>query len=254
MTDIVFLLPVLILLPRSIKIEESHKRPYFFYMKKIIVFILTSLSAGSLFSQDDNQNTRSFQFCIGFETRVTPVYLKRIPDVIGTPDQNILEEPDAYLSGPAFFYSLEKFFSNVGSIAFSQQVRYDMIYKSLPLNNQQPGQYFTNEERKTVITDLYLDVFRTFKAGRSKLKAAIGIGIGGLGTKYLVTHRFLSYSNQDIYITTQKNFVYPLLSAGILWSRGNFGSHLKMVYVWDNPTLYDIRFLQPQAGISYRIF
>jgi hypothetical protein len=223
-------------------------------MKKFSIAIFFTILTGTVFCQDENQNNKLLQLRIGAEARVTPIYFKKIPDLITTPDRNILEQPDMFLSGPAFYYSLEKFLLNCWSISFSQQIRYDMIYKSLPFNNQQPSAYFTDEDKKTVITDLYLDLFKTFEAGRSKLQGGVGIGIGGLGSKYLLTQRFLSYSNQDIYVTTQENFIYPLASATFAWSKGKFEAYLKMVYVWDNPTFYDIPFLRPQVGVSYRVF
>jgi hypothetical protein len=61
-----------------------------------------------IFGQD-NVSDLPFYFSAGAQVRVTPIYLKKVPDYNITSERNVLEQPDEYLSGTVcFHYSIEK--------------------------------------------------------------------------------------------------------------------------------------------------
>lgn len=206
-----------------------------------------------LFSQDEHIANPKFNFHIGLQTRVTPIYVKKYPGFITVPDRNIFEQPDRHLSGPSVLYKIERQLNNSFSMSFSQAMRYDFLHTTLPFNSQ-PFRGFRSVVQKSFISDFYLDGEKAFSLNNSKLNLGLGLGILGLGSDYILTQRFADNNNQSFYISSKEDFVFPAVTAIIGWQKNKFSTSLKMGYAWDNPTLFKRPFLFPELRVQYNMF
>lgn len=219
-------------------------------MKIFPLFILL-FGALSVYSQTNENKT--FHFRAGAELRVTPIYLQRIPNVVVTPDRNILPQEGDHLGGLSFIYSIEKEISESWSTSFTQQIRYDFLYAPLALNIQQwPDPYFRTEHKYAMMTDLRLDVLRSLS---SRWKAGLGIGVGGLGSRYLLTERFRDVSGGYFLMMTEQDYIHPFVSASIAWQWKGLQAHLRANYTKHFPGYFHGKeFIQPVLGVQYQLF
>lgn len=218
----------------------------------VLLIIPLLLSHLSVLGQDA-EGKHPFNFYIGIQTRVTPIYPKGIPDFIAVPDRNIFEQPNKYLSGPSLLYRIEKDLNNSFDIAFSHALRYDFLYQTLPFNNQ-PFSGFRPVIKKSFISDLYLDVERKIALNSSTLTAGLGFAMLGFGSSYLLTQRFTDNNNQSFYITSKEDFIFPAITTTFGWQKANFNASLKIGYAWYDPTLYKTPFLFPELKVRYKLF
>lgn len=221
-----------------------------------ILFFFSTIITFQSFCQNTEDEKLPFHFTIGTQIRVTPIYLKRIPDFfIGLPARNVWEQPDMHLSGTfAFVYSIEKEIPNSLSIKFLQSVRYGLLYWTQTLTTPSPSNPFIREEKKSIISDIYFDIFKRYSLRSSVLKFGLGISFNGFGTSYTLTQRFVDNNNQSFYVSSKENFQFPSASFSINWQKGKFNTGLRMAYCWSNPTLFKERFLFPEIGIQYQLF
>lgn len=63
----------------------------------ILVFTFLGLMNNKGYGQSE-YSEKLFTLSIGLKTRITPIYLKKIPDLISTPNRNVQEQPDTHLS------------------------------------------------------------------------------------------------------------------------------------------------------------
>jgi len=190
---------------------------------------------------------------MGAEVRVTPIYFKPPPNFIITSDRNILPQEGDHLSGLAFIYSLEKDFSESWSVSFTQQIRYDFLYAPLNLNVQQwPDPYFRTDYKYALMTDLRIDVLRNLS---SNWKAGLGVGVGGLGSSYLLTEAFRDDFGGYLLITTEQDYTHPFVSATLSWQSSKLQAHLRANYTKHFPGFFHGKeFIQPVLGVQYRLF
>lgn len=223
-------------------------------MKSIFLLIFFSiLSAGLALAQDEVEEKQQFKFHLGLQTRVTPIYVKGYPNAVFVTDRNIWETPDRYLSGPSVLYKIERKTNSSWSVSFSQAIRYDFLYRTLPYNNQ-PIQPFKIQTKRAVITDFYLDGETAIPLRNSHINVGAGLALCGIGSGYLLTQRFVDNNNQSFYITSKEDFVFPAITASVGWQKNKLSALLKMGYAWYNPTLFHVPFLFPELKVQYQLF
>ncbi len=218
---------------------------------QLLVLLLSPIF---IFGQDTVSDL-PFYFSAGAQMRVTPIYLKKVPDYNITSETNVQEQPDEYLSGTVcFHYSIEKKLVNSFSAKFSHSIRYGTLYWTLNFTSLSPNQNFQREIKKAFISDLYFDIQKEYQLNSSSLKFGLGLIMAGLGTNYIMTERFTSTSGQNFYINSRKNFQFPAASLTINWQKNRFDAWLRMGYCRHNPTIFEKPFLFPELGIEYRLF
>lgn len=215
----------------------------------IIQFLLFHLS---IFGQDAEAK-HPFNFYIGIQTRVTPIYPKGFPDFVTVPDRNIFEQPNKYLSGPSLLYRIEKDLNNSFDISFSHALRYDFLYQTFPFNSQ-PFLGFRPVVKKALISDVYLDGEKKIVLNNSTLKIGIGLAMLGFGSSYLLTQRFTDNNNQSFYITSKEDFIFPAVTTAVGWQKKDFSATLKIGFAWYDPTLLKRPFLFPELKVQYKLF
>lgn len=222
-------------------------------MKHLIFFITFLLPLHLLVFAQDSENKHLFNFYLGVQTRVTPIYAKRIPDFISVPDRNIFEQPNRYLSGPSILYRIERLINSSFDISFSHALRYDFLYTTFPFNSQ-PFIGFKQIVKRSFISDLYIDAEKKLPLKTSTFKVGIGLAVLGLGSGYILTQRFTDYNNQSIYISSKEDFVFTAVTATFGWQKNRLNASLKMGYAWYDPTWYKTPFLFPELKIQYNLF
>lgn len=219
-------------------------------MKSILLIILLTLSFQA-FGQELEKKP-SVSILIGAKTRVTPIYLKRIPDAIYVGSIDILQQPDKHLSGPGIHIS-EKYMKGIRwSLAFHQTIRRDYIYRKMPLAAPEPGVEYNVKQK--ILFDIYTDVARDIPANNSSFRILIGLGICGLNSGYIETRRVSQSSTTYTDYYTKKNFIFPATTAGVGWQKNKFYAELKIGYCSDNPTLFKTPFLFPEISCQYQLF
>lgn len=219
----------------------------------LILLLLLSFLPGIIFAQDFNTEDAKFNFYIGIQTRVTPIYLKHVPDFITVQDRNIWEEPDKHLSGPSLIYKIGKQISSSYNVGFSHAIRQDFLYQTFTFNNQ-PIQGFRQETNRAIINDFYLQVNRIISLSSSKIELGFGLAICGIGSGYILTQRFVDNNNQSLYVSSKENFQFTAATFNINWQNDKLNAGLRMGYCWRNPTLFKTPFLFPELGIQYQLF
>ena len=222
-------------------------------MKQYTAFLFTIFFPTIIFSQNSSPDNSKFNFYLGMQTRVTPIYTKHVADLIIVQDRNIMESPDRHLSGPSLAYKIERQISPSFVVSYSHAIRYDFLYQTFTFNNQ-PVQGFRQQTRKTIVNDLYLDAGYIIQLSTSEIKVGAGLAVCGIGTGYLLTQRFLDNNNQSFYISSKENFQFPAASFNINWKKGKLHTMLRMGYCWSNPTLFKESFLFPELGVQYQLF
>ena len=220
-------------------------------MKIIQLSILLILSLRA-FNQD-LENKRSLSILVGAKTRVTPIYLKRVPDLIHSGNIDILEQPDKHLSGPGVHITEKYEKGTTWSFALHQTIRYDYIYKKLPLVFPTPNGFeFTIKQK--ILFDIYADIAKNIPANNSSFRVLIGFAICGLNSGYTETLRVHQDPNNYTDYFYKRNFIFPAATTGFGWQKNKFYTELKIGYCWDNPTLYNTPFLFPEISCQYQLF
>lgn len=219
------------------------------YMRYLIIILLQFLYLFGI-CQTSEETQPKFAISIGAQTRITPIYLKRLPDLIIVSDRNTFEQPDQYLSGPSLVYKIERSLNEKFSVSFSHAIKYHFLYLTFTFNNQRI-QGFHQETKRAVISDFYLDGGYMISP---KFKLSLGVALCGIGSDYLLTQRFPDNNNQSIYVTSKENFIFPAITSSIGWKKNNFLVQLRMGYCWNNPTEFKTPFLFLELGIQYQLF
>ena len=209
-------------------------------MKLIQLIILLTVSVQA-FAQKYIGKKGSLSILAGAKTRITPIYLKKIPDVIypGRPI-GVLEQPDRHLSGPGIHITEKYRNTALWSFALHQTIRYDYIYQKLPLVLPIPNDFeFTIKQK--ILFDLYADIAKDISANNPSFRILIGFAICGLNSGYT------DYN-------TKRNFIFPAVTTGLGWKKNKFYTELKMGYCWNNPTLFNTPFLFPEISCQYQLF
>lgn len=222
-------------------------------MKHFILIIIIFLQCDLPVFAQDSDNEKLFNFYLGIQTRVTPIYPKGVPNSISVPDRNIFEQPNRYLSGPSILYRIERLINSGLDISFSHALRYDFMYTTLPFNNQ-PSIGFKEVVKRSFISDLYIDGEKKLSLNTSTFKVGIGLAILGLGSNYILTQRFADNNNQSFYVSSKEDFIFPALTATFGWQKNRLNTSLKMGYAWYDPTLFETPFLFPELKIQYNLF
>ena len=208
-------------------------------MKLIQLIILLFVSVQA-FAQKYVGKKGSLSILIGAKTRITPIYLKKIPDVIYGGTTDVLQQPDKHLSGPGIHITEKYRNTALWSFALHQTIRYDYIYQKLPLVLPIPsGVEFTIKQK--ILFDLYADIAKDIPANNSSFRVLIGFAICGLNSGY-TDHN------------TKRNFIFPAATTGLGWKKNKFYTELKIGYCWDNPTLFNTPFLFPEISCQYQLF
>ena len=220
-------------------------------MKPIHLLILLILSTKA-FNQE-LQNKKAFSILVGVKTRITPIYLEKVPDVVSSPLTDILEQPDMHLSGPGIHLTERYETSTKWSFALHQTVRYDYIYQKLPLEYPIPPGFEATIKQK-ILFDLYTDVAKDIASKKSTFRIMIGFAVCGLNSGFTQTFRIYQDPNNYTDYYKEKNFIFPAATAGFGWQKNRFYGELKFGYCWDNPTLFNTPFLFPEISIQYQLF
>lgn len=219
-------------------------------MKSIILFVFLSFNICVL-GQNLTEEIGTVNLYVGAKTRVTPLYIKRVPDFIHIGLIDVFEQPDMHLSGPGFSITERMVLKNNWYVNLNQTIRYDYIYQRLPLVATFPTD-FKYTIGKKIIIDLYADLAKRIPSRKSSFFSLLfGFGICGLNTEFNQTIRFYSTQNNYLDYTIRKNFIFPTISSGLGWQWKNLYSELKFGYCWNNPTLYDTPFIFPEVCFQY---
>ena len=221
-------------------------------MKLLNTLLLIVLFIESHGQQQEN-NKNIILIFLGAKTRITPIYLKHVPDVIHLGNINALEQPDKHLSGPGLLLSEKRRLGLKHIFSLHQVIRYDYIYQRIPLVTFPPDN-FKYEIKKKIIFDISGDITRTIPLKNSFLSISVGASICGINSGYIETERV--YQTQTTYTDYErkKNFIFPAITAGAGWQKSKFLAELKFGYCWNNPTLYDTPFIFPEISLQYQLF
>lgn len=200
----------------------------------------------------EEKNEKTVDVLIGAKTRITPIYLKQVPDVIHLGSVDDLEQPNRHLCGPGLQISETK---RAGKFKFSlhQVIRYDYIYQKMPLESPTPNG-FNYEVKRKMIFDLYGDISRMITGEKATLSFSLGAAICGLNSGYTETQRVYQTPTSYTDNKKEKNFVFPAIIAGAGWQKKKFIAELKFGYCWNDPTLYNTPFIFPELSIQYQLF
>ena len=215
---------------------------------KLLITILFSLTSYSSYAQ--NEANRRFSFLAGLKTRVTPIYLKQIPDFVHMPLVSDLEQPDKHLSGLGLELTERINITSNYSIAIHQVMRYDYMYQTMSLDDPTPPD-FNYKIKKRMLYDFYFDIARNITARNSFWRIFLGAAVCGLNSKYIETIR--TSITPPAYIERKKDFIFSAATAGIGWQKRKFYTELKFGYCWNNPTFYDTPFIFPEISLQYQI-
>ena len=218
---------------------------------QFLFLIIISLQA---YTQNDLEEKGVLSILVGAKTRITPIYLKRVPDVIhffGLIDTQ--EQPDKHLSGPGIHIT-EKYKNTASwSFALHQTIRYDYIYQKLPLVFPIPNGFeFTIKQK--ILFDIYADIAKDIPAKNSSFRILIGFAICGLNSGYTETFGVYQDPNNYTDYFNKRNFIFPAATTGFGWQKNKFYTELKIGYCWDNPTLFNTPFLFPEISCQYQLF
>jgi hypothetical protein len=214
------------------------------------VFITLLLSLSSYYSYTQKKANGHFSFLGGLKTRVNPIYLNPIPDLVHMPLVSDLEQPDKHLSGPGLEFT-ERFNLRIKySLAIHQVIRYDYMYQTMSLDDPTPPD-FNYEKKRRVLYDFYFDITRNITARNSFWRIFLGAAVCGLNTKYIETIR--TSITPPEYKERKKDFIFPAATAGLGWQKRKFYTELKFGYCWNNPTFIDIPFVFPEISLQYQI-
>ncbi len=144
-----------------------------------LILIFLFLSAIGCFAQHDASVQESrFEFWVGMENRITPIYNVEdgLVEGILTP-VNI----DKQLSGTAFSFGLAYRImpANI-SLAFEYAVRYDQLYY------ESPGNTGTGRVVSGLISDYHIRAFKSFGAGKVTFRPGLGYSLMNRGTGYIL--------------------------------------------------------------------
>ena len=121
---------------------------------KLIQSIILLIICVQLFAQKYVGEKGSLSILAGAKTRITPIYLKKIPDVLYSGNTHVLQQPDKHLSGPGIHIT-EKYKNTPSwSFALHQTIRYDYIYQKLPLVFPIPNDFEFTIKQKIPSGDL----------------------------------------------------------------------------------------------------
>lgn len=216
---------------------------------KFLTILLLSFHYCSSFAQYE-VNER-FSFLSGLKIRVTPVYLKHVPDFVHMPLVSDLEQPDKHLSGPGLELTQRLALGTNYSLAIHQIIRYDYMYQTMSLENPAPPD-FNYEIKKKMLYDFYLDIARNINARSSFWRIFLGAAVCGLNSKYIETIR--TSITPPAYKERKKDFIFSAATAGVGWQKKKFYTELKFGYCWNNPTFFDTPFIFPEISLQYQIF
>ena len=219
---------------------------------KIIQLITLLFFSLQVFGQEF-KDRKSLAILVGAKTRITPIYLERVPDIISSPLSDILEQPDKHLSGPGIHLTEKYGTSTMWSFALHQTIRYDYIYQKLPLEYPTPPGFEATIKQK-LLFDLYADVAKDIAARNSTLRIMIGFAVCGLNSGFTQTFRVYQDPNNYTDYYMEKDFIFPAATAGFGWQKKRFYGELKFGYCWDNPTLFNTPFLFPEISFQYQLF
>jgi hypothetical protein len=215
---------------------------------KLHITLLLSLFSYSSYAQ--NEADGRFSFLGGLKTRVTPIYVKHVPDFVFTPLLSDLEQPDMHLSGPGLELTERVALGTNYSLAIHQVVRYDYMYQTISLDDPPPPD-FNYKKNRRVIYDFYFDIARNIAAKKSFWRFFLGAAVCGLNTKYIETIR--TSITPPAYKERKKDFIFPAATTGIEWQKRKFYTELKFGYCWNNPTFFDTPFIFPEISLQYQI-
>lgn len=215
---------------------------------KILLWLCGLFLCFSLHAQENKGNT---VFYLGAKTRITPIYLKRLPDHIFTPRVSDLEQPDKHVSGPGIEIIEAYTFARNYKIAFHQVIRHDFLYQTVPVDYPPPPD-FKYEIKRRVIFDFYLDAVRVFPKDNCNWSVSAGFALCGLNTNY--TETVSATVNPNTYLEKKKDFVFTALTAGVGFQKKKIFTEIKMGYCWDDPRLINTPFLFPELSIQYQLF
>lgn len=219
-------------------------------LKQFIILISLFIYTNS-FGQNSSADIGTVNFLFGLKSRITPIYLERIPDFIHLPNIDVLEQPDMYLSGPGLSLTEKLNLRNNWSVNLNQTIRYDYIYQRLPLEFPTSNN-FKYVIGKKIIFDFYADLEKIIPSKRkSYFSILIGGAICGLNSDFTQTLRV--YTSQTTYFDfpTKKDFIFPAISSSLGWTLNDIYCELKFGYCWNNPTLYDKPFIFPEINVQY---
>jgi len=223
-----------------------------FYMRLLITLIFTTLFIKS-YCQTNEKNIGSISILAGMKTRITPIYLKHVPDVIHLGNIDILEQPGKHLAGPGLAISVRKKLGTKYSFSVQPVLRYDYIYQRLPLVFPEPASFDYKIKRK-LLFDLYADVAKILPARNSSYRFSFGFALCSINSGYIETHRIYQSPANYTDFERKKNFIFPAVTVGLGWQKNKIYTELKFGYCWNDPTLYDTPFIFPEISLQYQIF
>lgn len=221
-------------------------------MKSIQLLFLLIISLQA-FDQKSLEKNKMISVLLGAKTRITPIYLKKIPGVIHGGNIDILQQPDKHLSGPGLHITEKYEKGATWSFALHQTIRYDYIYQKLPLVFPAPSGFeFTIKQK--ILFDLYADIAKNIPANNSSFRILIGLALCGLNSGYTETLRVYQDQNNYTDYYNKRNFIFPAATTGFGWQKNKFYAELKIGYCSDNPTLFKTPFLFPEISCQYQLF
>jgi hypothetical protein len=219
-----------------------------------IVFLLLMFNQLS-WAQSEEKNNKGIEIFAGVKTRVTPIYIDKVPDFIRFVGfYNVFEQPDKHLSGPGINLIEKVRINNKWIFSLNQTIRYDYIYQRMPLVNPTPDG-FDYRIGKKIIIDLYADFSKRITLSKpSFFTLMAGIGICGLNSGFYQTRRLYQTQTDYVDYITKRNFIFPAVSTGLGWQKNRIYAELKIGYCWNNPTLFNTPFIFPEVSLQYKLF
>ena len=221
-------------------------------MRTALLLSLLFLGDG-LSAQEATEKKQFFDVFVGARARTT-IYPKPPPSSVLMPSLNAFEQPGMHLDGYGFRISERIKLSRGWSANLHQTIRFDYLYQRFSLERvPPPGFQYTIEKR--FIYDLYADLSKELPSKHSSFfRLLVGSSISGLNTGYKLTRRFYQTPTNYTDITTQNNFIFPTITAGIGWQWKKLNTELKVGYCWNDPTFLDTPFLSPEISCQYKLF
>lgn len=219
---------------------------------KLMLFTCITLLPMIAFSQttDKEVPTHKFELDVGYNGRITPVYLR--PYFGSIPDPGTLMNTDQHdhLTGSGFnttiTYGLHRWFA-----AFGYSVRYDHIQYA-EISNPTPGTVVFEENQW--MSDFHFDIGRELY-GRNNWSIIAFAGINAMnnGTSYAEYHEQMR-GNDTTMVRSKSNLFFAAWNAGLRFQKGNFGLALNMYHANGvGPLIQDGPFLLPELRIRYTI-
>lgn len=205
-------------------------------------------------SLSQTKNGFSFDFSLGIEERITPIYPNgAVPGGFAIP---VYYDEQNQITGSSVNSMLGLRLRRFKlSIEFCHTIRYDHIYYESGFNNLslQANGFTTSKSVKGFLSDYNFCLRKYFEYRNSNPYLMIGFALMNVGSEYALTEQLDSVLGLPVYITSSRNFTFTSLDFAIGMIYKKFDVAIKAYYTGETKYNDPSNLIIPAFQLGYFI-